>query len=131
LRAIFRFQVCPPAFAPFRFPIAISRFAPYPWLPNDGVSCPPTLLTQPNFTRKNLSKNRTESPKPKAGLLNAGLVGFYIFNTHTTRITENYRGEKPHRSCPYLGHRHVTFSRFLYDFMTFIPLTEGMPHEKI
>lgn len=41
--------------------------------PNDGVSCPPIYQTQPNFTLRNLSKNRAAYPEPKAGQLNAGL----------------------------------------------------------
>ena len=42
-----------------------------------GVSWSPIYQTQPNFTRKKLTKNRAASPEPKAGQLNAGLGAFW------------------------------------------------------
>ena len=39
--------------------------------PSVGVSCPPTLQTQPNFTLNKISENRAASPEPKAGQLHA------------------------------------------------------------
>jgi hypothetical protein len=46
-------------------------------LPNDGVSCPPILQTQPNFTLKKLTENRAAYLSRRRGSLTRGWAAFF------------------------------------------------------